>query len=279
LDGEAGYCLTNLEAAITFLETVDLATLLVVNTSENGETSDTSETKEKIKPSQAVQEATNSTNELKITKSRASSSVSNTSATGISSGTGDMRAHEKAGAASNPIITSNKRLSYLGPVEFAASAATSAVSSADQTVKTIGSTLDTSFKFFLGRMSDRKAELPKTLDDARKLVGTPIGEKGDNSFMPSKSFFDSKKVGDGTNGSDKSTTPSTAPTSVPMNIFSASLQRMGSSESLNSKPMPLVQTSAPTTRSGESDMSQMKPSSLTDAFNPVGSAAESVRNL
>jgi hypothetical protein len=77
-----------------------------------------------------------------------------------------------------------RRLSYLTPIDIA----TSAVSTADQGLRGIGSTLETSYKFLFGKMEKRGEEVPKTLEDARKLVDSPtiggLEEQQERSATP-----------------------------------------------------------------------------------------------
>lgn len=63
-----------------------------------------------------------------------------------------------------------RRLSYLTPIDLA----TGAISTADQGIRGIGSTLESSYKFLFGKMEKRGEEMPKTLEDARKLVDSPV---------------------------------------------------------------------------------------------------------
>lgn len=67
-----------------------------------------------------------------------------------------------------------RRLSYLTPIDLA----TGAISTADQGIRGIGNTLESSYKFLFGKMEKRGEELPKTLEDARKLVDSPVVESG-----------------------------------------------------------------------------------------------------
>lgn len=67
-----------------------------------------------------------------------------------------------------------RRLSYLTPIDLA----TGAISTADQGIRGIGNTLESSYKFLFGKMEKRGEELPKTLEDARKLVDSPVAGIG-----------------------------------------------------------------------------------------------------
>ena len=178
VDGEAAYCLVNLEAAITFLETVDLASLRSDEALE-GPPKSTS------RPSTPQKET-----RPEWTPGRpASASISSLSATpvGVTSPqpTSDHPLQfpeiTKPSAPTTP--SHQRKLSNLfQPPANALGAAGDAVrSTADQSFKTIGNTLDSSFKLLFGRLKEQQVAgdaadangtiiVPKTLDDARKLV-------------------------------------------------------------------------------------------------------------
>lgn len=248
IDGEAAYCLTNLEAAICFLETVDLATLKVDDPISEGETLKTTEEKDKPTSPQislaspaAVTAADSSTSApaqssvgttLKRTASRGRKPARELVLTGSTrnrsesssapfvsaddpltktsskllhatidhslrvaegaweqevSRTPSPRASRFPDSARQPPKTSltpaspatgttevvrNRALSYLtrNPV---VDVAESVVMGADVGLKTIGDALGGSYKFLFGQMSEKKQEMPKTLEDARKLVEQP----------------------------------------------------------------------------------------------------------
>ncbi|KAF8451256.1 hypothetical protein BGX38DRAFT_496040 [Terfezia claveryi] len=248
IDGEAAYCLTNLEAAICFLETVDLATLKVDNPIAEGETLKTTEENDKpttpptsLASPAAVSAADSSTpapaqssvgtppkrtasrgrkpaRELVLTGSTRNRSESSSAPfvpaddplTNLSSKLlhakidHSLRVAEEAweqevsrtpspqasrfpDSARQPPKTSltpvspatgaaevvrNRALSYLArnPV---VDVAESVVMGADVGLKTIGDALGGSYKFLFGQMNEKKQEMPKTLEDARKLVEQP----------------------------------------------------------------------------------------------------------
>ncbi|KAF3907364.1 hypothetical protein AA313_de0208950 [Arthrobotrys entomopaga] len=168
VDGEAAYCLTNLEAAISFLETVDMGTL---TTEEQRHKMSGIETNNLV-PSHSLADpaGTNNITPNPPTSALASAIVSTSSANASPRlSPGPLKGQALLTTASE----SSRRISYLTPVEFATSAATSAVNTADQSLKTIGNSLENSYKFLFGKLSDKRTELPKTLEDVRKLVGTP----------------------------------------------------------------------------------------------------------
>ncbi len=185
VDGEAAYCLVNLEAAITFLETVDLASLR----------SDES----LAGPPKSASRPATPHDETRPDWLRATP----TSSSGFSPSSTPL-----AISPQNPILdhplqspglpmpsapnspTHQRKLSNLfQPPASALGAAGDAVrTTADNSIKTIGNTLDNSFKLLFGRLKEHKVAsdgadaddtivVPKTLEDARKLV-EPKAEDG-----------------------------------------------------------------------------------------------------
>lgn len=186
IDGEAAYCLTNLEAAISFLETVDLATLKV---------DDANPPKQPNSRSRSISPVTSPSLTPDIPFTPVGDPLANLSEklamAHVAAASAAASAHQSTATraiGSNPSASSSttslqpsalggaatRRLSYLTPIDIAASAATSAVSTADQGIRGIGNTLESSYKFLFGKMEKRGEELPKTLEDARRLVDSPI---------------------------------------------------------------------------------------------------------
>ncbi|KAG9246240.1 hypothetical protein BJ878DRAFT_456697 [Calycina marina] len=167
IDGEAAYCLTNLEAAINFLENVDLATLRDDEAPTGPHRSPTPDTKSDslvVGPSSQFSPEVTSTAKPSISKTPSSSASSS-----LRPG---MQPH-------------NRRLSdmFQQPVQAVGAASDAMLSTADQGFKTIGNSLGESYKFLLGKMKEREGDpkspdivVPKTLDEARKLVSTPPPE-------------------------------------------------------------------------------------------------------
>lgn len=181
LDGEAAYCLTNLEAAISFLENVDLSTLRADEVREGS-----------VKPldgesTTPLSEKQNSLHSDVGTRPEDPSSNASLSSKSPSS------TNKQAGPASNPSTLNvpnpsslQRPLSSLfNPPARALGAANDAVrNTADQSLKNISATLDNSFNFMFGRLREvqmkgnssdegRRGIVPKTLDDARRLVNPP----------------------------------------------------------------------------------------------------------
>lgn len=167
MDGETAYCLVNLEAAISFLETVDLSSIRA----EEGNTLERTNSR----PSTPKTEVT----PMLLGLSDAPDLVQ-TPATPTSKP--DYK------EPSSPTTTKiQRRLSNLvqaqtNRIESASDAVRDSIlDSADQALGRINNTLDTSFKFFFGGLRERdpnntiveQPALPKTLEEVRELVSSP----------------------------------------------------------------------------------------------------------
>ncbi|KAI9895010.1 MAG: hypothetical protein M1814_000232 [Vezdaea aestivalis] len=189
IDGEAAYCLTNLEAAISFLDTVDLASLRESELSNQAITQPRSEAAPlPVKPNDNVLKA-----QVKSDPSRPTLDSVNI--------LGDTKAVDLRRPA-GPILTHShqRRLSsLLQPPSQALGAASDVVmSTADQGIKTIGSSLESSYKFLFGRLKERQINgagtteggeiiVPKTLDEARQLVSDTPPLEDDTASLASSS--------------------------------------------------------------------------------------------
>ncbi|KAL9030979.1 MAG: hypothetical protein Q9196_000948 [Gyalolechia fulgens] len=173
IDGEAAYCLTNLEAAITFLETVDLATLRSDEPLEGPP-------KSSSRPSTPHGEGNSdwaAGPPLNPAKGIDPTPVANSYPPQPLFSDPLQSPDIEMDASSPPPPSDRRRRSNLFQPTSALGAASDAVrTTADQGLKNIGSTLDHSFKFLFGRLKEQNVEangaviVPKTLDDARKLV-------------------------------------------------------------------------------------------------------------
>ncbi|KAL9126047.1 MAG: hypothetical protein Q9217_004848 [Psora testacea] len=193
VDGEAAYCLTNLEAAITFLETVDLASLRSDELLEGPSPSKSSSSRP----------ATPKGGEAAAPAPTTSPSFTTITATSRDSPIllADPLQSRSLVTALEPRPTQTpRRISNLfQPPATAIGAAGDAVrNTADQGIKSIGSALDNSFKLLFGRLGEQKVAtpsnntlqplvVPKTLDDARKLVG-PNPAEDDDMLSSANSF-------------------------------------------------------------------------------------------
>lgn len=211
VDGEAAYCMTNLEAAISFLENVDLSSLRADETPE-GPLKSTSRpstpTVERLEPWPAAPNLPQPV----PSPSLASATVRSDSASSNSS----LKAPTFAPPSkTTPPVSPlhQRRLSnLLQPSAKAIGAANDAVrTTADQGFKNISNTLDNSFKFLFGRLKEeqmsranndagRNVVMPKTLDDARRLVNQPsILDDGSNMSEASSIAETAEPLPDTTN--------------------------------------------------------------------------------
>ncbi|KAF2790653.1 hypothetical protein K505DRAFT_377386 [Melanomma pulvis-pyrius CBS 109.77] len=180
MDGETAYCLVNLEAAVSFLETVDLSSLRA------------EERKSNSRPTTPRSEIT----PMPLGLAQAPD-LTQTPATPVSKDSTPK-------LPPSPSTKAQRRLSNLiqaqtNRIEAASDAVReSIIDSADQALDTINSTLENSFKFLFGRAKEQnpnspiqeEPKLPKTLADARKLVSSPIridGAEDDNGSISAAS--------------------------------------------------------------------------------------------
>ncbi|KAM0436868.1 hypothetical protein ACHAPT_002581 [Fusarium lateritium] len=171
LTGEAAYCLTNLEAAISFLETVDLATLRADEQLSGPIKSSSSPRSETFPPAYNQGPAASSPSDPETNKTNAAATKPTPSALKAST---NLR---------------NRRLSDLvnAPAQAFGAASDAVFSSADQSLKNISNSLGDSYKFLVGKLREHQDSpresilVPKTLDDARKLVSTPSPDEEDAS--------------------------------------------------------------------------------------------------
>ncbi|KAB5570640.1 hypothetical protein GE09DRAFT_715053 [Coniochaeta sp. 2T2.1] len=189
LFGEAAYCLTTLEAAISFLETVDLSTL---------------------RADEAPSGPPKATGGRPVTPR--SDTFPPAYAPGLSVPTTTIAGASVALAAGVKPVPSptglraavqlrNRRLSDLvnTPAQALGAASDAVFNTADQSLKNIGNSLGDSYKFLLGKLIDQKEALtnsggevlvPKTLDDARKMLGTPPPEDDASVVSGASSIYD-----------------------------------------------------------------------------------------
>ncbi|KAI1496732.1 hypothetical protein F5X99DRAFT_399486 [Biscogniauxia marginata] len=194
LEGEAAYCLTNLEAAITFLQTVDLASLRADEASSGPTKSEgqSGNPKTETFPPAYTAGLSASTSGPALTPENAQ--VTRPGLTSSVSASSGLRA-----------AVQHRRLSDLiqTPAQAIGTASDSFFNTADQGFKTIGNSLGDSYKFFLGKLRDsadgRGLVVPRTLDDARKLIGTPPPPEDDASM-------DGSVSGQANEENDRSTT-------------------------------------------------------------------------
>jgi hypothetical protein len=207
IDGEAAYCLTNLEAAITFLETVDLASLRadeVPSGPPKTNSRPSTPKSEAFDPLTAGLIPSLGVSPAEVSPARASPVISKSEVSPSSTLRPSLKDH-------------NRRLSdmFQPPAAFGA-AGDAVLNTADQGLKTIGNSLGESYKFLLGKLKERqddsngeKAEIivPKTLDEARKLVSSTPQDDEDSvsgaSSMHSPDHQDRKRADSAAKGDDK----------------------------------------------------------------------------
>ncbi|KAI0105478.1 hypothetical protein GGR51DRAFT_549036 [Nemania sp. FL0031] len=164
VEGEAAYCLTNLEAAITFLQTVDLASLRAEEASATPTKAGISRT-ETFPPAFTAGLSTATSSPVVTTPENALGTKPTQSASNLRAAVQRRRLSDLIQTPAQAIGTASDTLFY----------------TADQGIKTIGSSLNESYRFLLGKLRDSSADgreviVPRTLDDARRLVGTPPPE-------------------------------------------------------------------------------------------------------
>ncbi|KAL6858452.1 hypothetical protein J3F83DRAFT_750844 [Trichoderma novae-zelandiae] len=177
LTGEEAYCLTNLEAAISFLQTVDLATL-------RADEHPSGPVKAPGQPATPRVETFPPAYSQGLTTSPQSTAA-------VSAETVTASKPEASPASLKPATTAkNRRLSDLvnTPAQAFGAASDAVFTTADQGLKTISNSLGESYSFLLGKLKERQEDpkepiaVPKTLDEARKLVSTPPPEDEDSTI-------------------------------------------------------------------------------------------------
>ncbi|KAL2753817.1 hypothetical protein ACRALDRAFT_2029564 [Sodiomyces alcalophilus JCM 7366] len=186
LTGETAYCLTNLEAAISFLETVDLSTLRADELPQGRPKEGASGSSKTDTFPPAFSSAITQSTEGTVATSSGSAVTSRPGPS--SSAASSLRAAMQA---------RNRRLSELvnTPAQAFGVASDAVFTTADQGLKNITNSLGDSYKFLLGKLRETQEAptvmghalvVPKTLDDARKLVSTPpLDEDGQVSLTGS----------------------------------------------------------------------------------------------
>lgn len=211
MDGEAAYCLTNLEAAITFLETVDLASL-------RADESLSGPPKSRSRPSTPGVDRQSPANLATPSPGYSTSALSPTSVNSVSPESRTPSKPEPPPSSFKPNLQlQNRRLSELfQPAQALGAAGDAMLITADQGFKTVSNSLSESYRFLIGKLKERQVNspdgeivdmvVPKTLDDARRLVGSreleEEGSASERSSMHSPDTADTQK-GDVSGKSDK----------------------------------------------------------------------------
>ncbi|KAK7733915.1 hypothetical protein SLS53_008067 [Cytospora paraplurivora] len=167
LVGEAAYCLTNLEAAISFLETVDLSTL-------RSDEAPSGPLKSSSRPGTPEKTFPPAWSPAVSAPSIAAGQLDGSSASSL------LKPESSSSKLKEAQLARNRRISDLvnTPAQALEAASDAMRSTADVGLKTISNSLGDSYKFFLGKLREPAASggevvVPKTLEDARKLIGTP----------------------------------------------------------------------------------------------------------
>lgn len=184
VDGEAAYCLVNLEASISFLETVDLSSLRPDELPEGPSKSSSRPTTPSADKGLSLQPAANQT----LTPE--TSPISTLSTDQSNPGTSNKHLSTPT-SPTRPSLPTRKLSNLLQPhADRFESSRDNFLTAADKVYDSINNTLDTSLKTLFGRFKDQvpdNSPLPKTLEEARKLVSSPATplEEDDPNLLPS----------------------------------------------------------------------------------------------
>ncbi|KAF7530234.1 hypothetical protein PCG10_003605 [Penicillium crustosum] len=254
IDGETAYCLTNLEAAISFLENVDLSTLRA-DELQDGPLKPASEattpSAEHVDPFRPPKETTT----LAVATVSASPELSRPEIKEPASSTLPMP---------RPSATpQQRRLSniFQPPAKVLGAANDAVRTTADQGLKNIGATLDSSFNFLFGRLKEmqniqgpgsdgNEPILPKTLAEARRLVSLPLASATNQSLTQGElAAINSVSVDESTppRSSSRLTDLSSGPTPRDRSVDSTRTQGSGRKSITTSLREDLTSTSPITT--------------------------------
>lgn len=184
VDGEAAYCLVNLEAAISFLETVDLSSLRADELPEGPPKSGSAPSTPTTEKSLAFPAKPVPTSPAKTTVSPVTVSSSDTS-------TPPTDAAKALPTPRTPTAAQlqQRRISALvqAQADRIEAGRENFLSTADKIYESVHGTLENSLQFVFGRFKDHSAlgdsPLPKTLEDARKLVSSPHLGSGEDDDL------------------------------------------------------------------------------------------------
>ena len=188
IDGEAAYCMTNLEAAIVFLENVDLASLREDELPQGPLKSPSrpaTPAQSSQPPPQPAHPGPGHSLVGSISEGPDSPHASGmmplpSRATTATSPSPDSAQSLQAPSRLAPPLHQRRLSNLLNPSAKAIGAANGVVrSTAEEGFKSISTTLDNSFKFLLGRLGEHstnesQSAMPQTLEEARKLVSQPL---------------------------------------------------------------------------------------------------------
>lgn len=263
IDGEAAYCLTNLEAAITFLETVDLASL-----------------REDEAPSGPPKPSTPRSRPESL-RIGPSSGLSTPEINSVSASPSMLRMPNSPSGLRPGISPNNRRLSdmFQPPAKVLGAASDAMISTADEGFKNISNSLGESYKFLLGKLKEREGDprspemlVPKTLDDARKIVSTPPPD--DDGSVSGASSLHSPDSND-----KKHADPSPMkPEDRVLSLIGGKMTRDRSADSVRSgssstKKLEVDKTPSPAPRSGGEPAIVESMRNLGNSLNPMNKFA------
>lgn len=200
LMGEAAYCLTSLEATISFLETVDLSTLRADEA-----------------PTGPLKSVPGTPKVDTFPPAYSSAAMPVPAETTLASGSATLKLTTSSTAGLRAQLR-NRRLSDLvnTPAQAFNAASDAVLLTADQGLKTISTSLGDSYKFLLGKLREHPEALitgqggepivPKTLEDARKLIGTPPPATNDDDGESASGTSSVHCPEDGDNDKDRDRT-------------------------------------------------------------------------
>ena len=291
LDGEAAYCMTNLEAAISFLENVDLASLREDEVPEGP--------KKPSDPEEAIENGEAFPNLPSTTLSPSAVTTSSGSVSAATAPTNETTPAMSSKASlekqmSLPQPRHNRTLSDL--LQPITNAPESVRSTAEESLKNISSTLDNSFKFFFGKLREQSAGpgpgplIPKTLDEARQLVSRPLTPDGEDATISETSSL----AGDSTTNTPPSgpSTKLTPNEDKVLNLFggrrrtgslnrdrSVDSQRSTASNSSNPKRVAFAATGSSSDLATAPSSSAIQKPTPTPSQQPPSNPLDSMKNF
>lgn len=179
IEGNANYCMTNLEAAISFLEDVDLASLRADEAPQGPPKSSSRPSTPSVEKADPFPSMVSSGPSVSTQRPSIGTSTSTASATSLQASNSGTSAASTLPPARHQRTLSN----LLKPSAQALTSGGDAIrNTAEEGFKNISNTLDNSLKFLFGRLKERSEAVdeltspilvPKTLEEARALVSQP----------------------------------------------------------------------------------------------------------
>lgn len=192
VDGEAAYCLVNLEAAISFLETIDLPSLRADELPEGPPKPTSGQSTPAVDEITAISEkgaATQAVTTDVANESMMSRDTSNSPTDSMKA----LPAQRRRSSLDKLSTTHQRRISAMmqAQADRIEVGRENILNTADKIYDSINGTLENSFQFVFGRFKDHSSDnspLPKTLEDARRLVNSPrLGDDEDGLDLSGRS--------------------------------------------------------------------------------------------